>query len=111
MPQTVTRMNRCDLIALSGRYDSTTAPDLEATIQASLDSGVHRIVLDMAEVEFFSSAAIRVLVMAYKACRKKSGGDVRLSNLPERIEHVLDLAGILPLVQVFDDNVLAVGSF
>jgi len=111
MPQIVTHMNRCDLIKLSGRYDSTTAPQLEETLKASMDEGVSQIVLDMEKAEFFSSAAIRVLVMAYKACRKHRNGDVRLSNVPEKISHVLDLAGILPLIQVFDDNVLAVGSF
>jgi anti-anti-sigma regulatory factor len=52
-----------------------------------------------------------VLIVAYKECRRWNRGDVRLTRVPERVRRVLDLAGILPLIQTFDDPVLAVGSF
>ncbi len=106
-----THLKRCDLLALKGRFDSNTAPDLEKELRASMNQGVHNIVLDMAEVEYFGSAAIRALVMAYKECRYLGRGDVRLTRLNERVRRVLDMAGILPLVQVFDDSLTAVGSF
>lgn len=65
----------------------------------------------MSGVEYFGSAAIRALVGAYKECRRWNRGDVRLANLPDRVRSVLDMAGILPLLQVHDDTVAAVGSF
>ncbi len=49
--------------------------------------------------------------MAYKECRRFNRGDVRLANVNDRVKQVLDMAGILPLIQTFDDTVLAVGSF
>ncbi len=104
-------LKHCDLIALSGRFDSATAPDLERALRASMDAGTYRIVLDMTQVEFFGSAAIRSLVQAYKECRRFNRGDVRLACLPEHIYNVLQIAGILPLIQVFDTTVTAVGSF
>lgn len=107
----VTHLKRCDLVRLSGRFDSNTAPDLERTLREVMDAGVYRLVLDMSGVEFFGSAAIRVLVMAYKECRRFNRGDVRLCSIPERILRVLEIAGIAPLVQVFEDCTLAVGSF
>lgn len=106
-----TQLKRCDLIALSGRFDSSTAPELEKALRSSLDRGVYHIVLDMSGVEYFGSAAIRALVMAYKQCRRWNRGDVRLASVPARIRQVLDIAGITPLVQVYDDVVTAVGSF
>ncbi|MBC7235268.1 MAG: STAS domain-containing protein [Chloroflexi bacterium] len=106
-----TRLKRCDLIKLEGRFDSSTAPALEEALRRSMDEGVYRIVLDMGGAEFFGSAAIRTFIMAYKECRRWNRGDVRLANVPERIRHVLDLAGILPMVQTYEDAVLAVGSF
>ena len=107
-----TQFKRCDVITLKGRFDSSTAPDLEKALRQSIDQGNTNIVLDMGEVEYFGSAAIRALVMAYKECRRRlAPGDVRLARVPERIRHVLDLAGIAELVQMYDDPVAAVGSF
>jgi len=106
-----THLKRCDLITLKGRFDSNTAPDLEQALRASMDAGVYQIVLDMVQVEFLGSAAIRVLIMAYKECRARGRGDLRLAAVPERIAQVLNLVGILPLVQTYPDTTLAVGSF
>ena len=97
MQITTTPLKRCTLVRLEGRFDSNTSPDLQQAIRQVLDAGVYRIVLDMQEVEFFGSAAIRVLVMTYKECRRWNRGDVRLCQVPERIVRVLDLAGISPL--------------
>jgi anti-anti-sigma factor len=106
-----THLKRCDLITVAGRLDSNTAPALIQALRDSMDAGVYRIVLDMAGVEYFGSAAIRALVMAYKECRRWNRGDVRLARVPDRVQHVLNLSGILPLIETFDDSVAAVGSF
>ncbi|NLT74571.1 MAG: STAS domain-containing protein [Chloroflexi bacterium] len=106
-----THLKRCDLVALEGRFDSNTAPDLEKVLRDSMDEGVYQIVLDMESVEFFGSAAIRVLIMAYKECRARGRGDVRLAAVPDRIAQVLDLVGILPLIETFPDKTTAVGSY
>ena len=111
METQTTHLKRCDLISLAGRFDSDTSPDLEKALRTSMDEGVYRIVLDMGGAEFFGSAAIRALIMAYKECRRWNRGDVRLANVPERICHVLGLAGILPLIETYDNSTLAVGSF
>ena len=111
MAISTTHLKRCDLIKRSGRFDSNTAPELQQALNESIEQAVYRVVLDMEEVTFFGSAAIRALVMAYKTCRRWNRGDVRLSSVPDNVKHVLDLAGIAPLVEVFDDTVEAVGSF
>jgi anti-anti-sigma regulatory factor len=49
--------------------------------------------------------------MTYKECRARGRGDLRLAAIPERIAQVLDLVGILPLVDTFPDKTSAVGSF
>ncbi len=105
------KLKRCNLIKLQGRFDSSTAPQLEQAFRESIDAGVFRIVVDMSGVEFFSSAAIRILIMAYKECRRWNRGDVRLAEVPQRIAEVLDLAGILSFIKTYPDTALAVGSF
>lgn len=105
------QLRRCNVIKLVGRFDSNTAPALDQALRESMAGGVFRIVLDMSGVEYFSSAAIRVLIMAFKECRRWNRGDVRLAAVPERIAHVLDLAGLLSLIQIYPDTMLAVGNF
>ncbi len=106
-----TQLKRCNIIKLEGRFDSNTAPNMEQALKDSIHSGVFRIVVDMSGVEFFSSAAIRILIMAYKECRRWNRGDVRLAAVPERIAQVLDLAGILTFIETYPDTTLAVGSY
>ena len=104
-------LRRCDMIRLGGRLDGSTAPDFEKALRDSMDSGVFHIVLEMADVEYFGSAAIRALMMAYKECRRWNRGDVRLTQVPAKVRHVLELAGIWPLITTFEDSVEAVGSY
>lgn len=107
----IIELKRCNVIKLQGRFDSNTAPQLEQAFRQCIDAGVFRIVVDMSGVEYFSSAAIRILIMAYKECRRWNRGDVRLAAIPERIAQVLDLAGILSFIETYPDTTLAVGSY
>ncbi len=104
-------LKRCNVIKLEGRFDSSVAPALAEAFRESMDDGVYRIVVDMSGVQFFSSAAIRALLMAYKECRRWNRGDVRLAAVPEHIAGVFDLAGILSFVEIYPDTTFAVGSF
>ena len=106
-----TQLKRCELVKVSGRLDSNTAPEFEQALRSAMDRGGHRLVVDLSGVEFLGSAAIRVLVMAVKECRRRNRGDLRLASVPPRVQHVLDLAGITPLLKTYEDDVQAVGSF
>ncbi|NLG27747.1 MAG: STAS domain-containing protein [Chloroflexi bacterium] len=106
-----TQLKRCDLIALTGRFDSAAAPALNDALREANERGSYRIVLDMSGVEYFGSAAIRALVVAYKACRRFNRGDVRLAAVPDKVRQVFDLTGLTPLIGIYDDVVTAVGSF
>ena len=105
------QFKRVDVVEVSGRVDSATAPRLEETLQAILGQGRFNIVVDMQGLEYLSSAGLRVLVAALKETRRWNRGDVRLSNVPERIKGVLNLAGLDALFSVYDATVDAVGSF
>lgn len=103
---------RVDLIDLGGRVDSNTAPQLEQALQKIIESGRANIVIDLADVEYMSSAALRALISAQKQVRSATHrGDIRLAQMPERIRKAFDLAGFLELFEVFDSEVDAVGSF
>jgi anti-sigma B factor antagonist len=106
-----TQHKHCDLIKVKGRLDSSTAPQLQDTLNNITENGRYKIVLDLGDVDFMSSAGLRVLVNTQKNCKRYNRGEVVLADVPANIHAALDLAGFIPLFKIFDDNTTAVGSF
>ena len=75
-------------IALEGRLDTTTAPELEAELKSSLD-GVTALTLDFADLEYISSAGLRVLLAAQKIMSKQ--GSMKLIHVGDVIMEVFDV--------------------
>jgi anti-sigma B factor antagonist len=111
MEITTKKYKRCDLVQASGRIDSDTAPQLAEAFNAIIEDGRFNIVFDMSDVDFISSAGLRVMIDVQKTCKQRNRGEMVLANVPERIYEALDLAGFVPLFKFFDDVVDAVGSF
>ncbi len=55
-------LKRADVVKVSGRVDSSTAPDLEKVLKGLMEQGNFRIVVDMSDLKFISSAGLRVLI-------------------------------------------------
>jgi len=106
-----TELKRCDVIKVKGRIDSSTAPKFAEAVNEVLENGRYRIVIDMAELDFISSAGLRVLIGTQKTCKRYNRGEVVLANVPETIMASLELAGFTPLFKIFNDAVSAVGNF
>jgi anti-sigma B factor antagonist len=111
MEITSKQLRRVDLVELSGRIDSNTAAQLEDTLKALTGAKRFRIVVDMQNLEYISSRGLRVLIATLKETRRWNRGDVRLTNVPPRIQGVLDLAGLTPLFKIYGNTVDAVGGF
>jgi anti-sigma B factor antagonist len=100
---------RCDLVTVSGRIDSATSSTLADALDAITNEGRFRIVLDLKDVDFMSSAGLRVLISTQKTCKPR--GEVVLAVVPERIYEALELAGFIPLFKFYDDVLDAVANF
>ena len=111
MELTTEQLKRCDLIKAAGRIDSQAAPQLEGALNTITEAGRYKIVFDMSDVNFISSAGLRVLIDVQKTCKRWNRGQLVLAAVTERIYGTLDLAGFLPLFTIFDDVLHAVGSF
>lgn len=107
---TVESLRRVDLITVAGRIDSSNASELDSKLQASMNNGRYRLVLELSGVNYMSSAGLRAVVSALRQC-KRQGGDVRLANISSRVNEVLNLAGLTSVFQTFDDATAAVGSY
>lgn len=106
-----TQYKHCDLIQVSGRVDSSTAPRLADSINKIVEAGRFKIVLDMTKLEFISSAGLRVLISTQKTCKRYNRGELVVSGVPEFVKSVFDLAGFTPLFKMFNDSITAVGYF
>lgn len=100
----------CHLVKPHGRIDSATAPQLAKTLDDITNAGHYKIILDLSDVDFMSSAGLRVLISTQKNCKRYNRGEVVLTSVPKRIHDALDLAGFIPLFKFFDNALDAVGS-
>lgn len=101
----------CDMLKVTGRVDSATAPDFAKALDKVTDAGRYKIVLDMSELEYMSSAGFRALLATQRNCKRYNRGELVLVKVPERIREALELAGFTELFKTFDDQVEAVGNF
>lgn len=102
---------RVDLIEVNGRIDSSTAPQLDQALNRIINDGRFRIVADLSETDFMSSAGLRALLAALKQVRRFNRGDLRLAGMSAKVKKAFELAGLLDVFQTFDNPVDAVGSF
>lgn len=81
------------VIEASGNIDSKTAPEFERTAIAAIQ-GQSNVIIDLTNVEFLSSAGLRVLLMIYRQVKAKSG-NVVLVGTSEEIQDVMSNTGFL----------------
>jgi anti-sigma B factor antagonist len=111
MEISTSQFKHCDLVKAKGRVDSYTAPQLADAFNALTENGRHKLAFDMSELDFLSSAGLRVLINTQKTCKRLNRGELVLVGIPENIYAALDLAGFIPLFKIYDDILTAVGSF
>ncbi|NWF68642.1 MAG: STAS domain-containing protein [Chloroflexi bacterium] len=98
------------LVEVSGRVDSMNASELGGALAKAIDNGRILLVLDLAGVDYMSSAGLRELVNSLKKAQKATG-DLRLAQPSERVREVLEMAGLDTIFQIFDNPNDALGSF
>lgn len=84
-------------LQIVGRLETSTAPELEETIDASL-SGVEELIMDMGELEYVSSAGLRVILKAQKAMNAQ--GSMKIIHVNETIMEVFDITGFVDILTI-----------
>ena len=84
-------------VILSGRLDTTTAPQLEAELRSSL-GGITELILDFAEIEYISSAGLRVLLAAQKIMNKQ--GRMVIRNTNDSVNEVFEITGFVDILTI-----------
>ena len=84
-------------IALEGRLDTTTAPDLEKELKSSLE-GVTSLTLDLEKLEYISSAGLRVLLAAQKTMNQQ--GEMKVIHVCETIMEIFEVTGFSDILTI-----------
>jgi len=84
-------------VSLTGRLDTTTAPELEKELKASLDS-VTTLVIDMTALDYISSAGLRVLLSAQKTMNKQ--GEMKVVHVGETIMEIFEVTGFSDILTI-----------
>jgi anti-sigma B factor antagonist len=88
------------VVAISGEIDGSTAPQAGEQVLALVQPGV-RIILDMSQVSYMSSAGLRMLLLAYRTIKGK-GGHVALVGLSSDLEDTMSMTGFLDFFDHFE---------
>ena len=97
------------VITVSGRVDSVTAGWLDEELGKILH-GDNRIVLDMQDVTYLSSAGVRAIVRTAQAA-EKSGGSLKMARIPNQVMQVLENVGLTQIIRSFPSVDEAIASF
>ena len=78
------------VVAIEGRLDTTSAPQLEDALKDTL-AGVEKLVMDFTGLEYISSAGLRILLSTQKVMNKQ--GSMVIRNANEVVKEVFDMTG------------------
>ncbi len=84
-------------LALEGRLDTTTAPQLESELKDSID-GITSLVFDLEKLEYISSAGLRVLLSAQKIMNRQ--GEMKITHVNEVISEIFEVTGFTDILTI-----------
>ena len=103
MEITTKEFQHVELITIKGRMDSVEALRLAQALESAYHRGRYRIVVDMSQLEYMSSAGFRALGDAQRNSKRHPHGEVILAQVSVRIYEALDLVGFTESFRLFDD--------
>jgi len=110
MNVSVRKVRDVAVVAVDGRLDAVTGPDLDATLRDLVDAGAAKIVLDLGDTFYVSSAGLRVMLVTAKRLTAKAG-ELRVCSLTEHVQEVFDISGFASLLNVCPTADEALGGF
>ena len=102
MELTIEKHGAWTLVKARGRIDATTSPQLETAFKAQFDDQVNQLAVDLAQVDYISSAGLRVLLAALKRLGKQDG-KMALLHPHEYVMEVLQVSGFLSIFTIAND--------
>lgn len=102
MPITVKEVNDATVAYISQRLDGNTSVEVQKRLFLLLQEGKHNLILDVADVDYLSSAGMRALLMVAKKAKELSASFC-LINVSQQVAEILEMTGFLPLLQIYQN--------
>ena len=110
MEITTRDVNDVKVVQIEGELDTGSSPNAQNQLDQLRGQGVKKILLDLTNLDFISSAGLRVLLATAQEL-KEDGGDLRVCSLNREIKEVFDISGFSTLLMVFDNEAKALSGF
>jgi anti-anti-sigma factor len=98
------------VVSIAGSIDALTAGEVTEFLSEQVSQGEMNLVVDLAGVDYVSSAGLRTILATLKEARMR-GGDVRLAGARPNVYKVLQMSGFTTILKSFDSTAAAVESF
>ncbi len=106
---TETEQGNAVIFSIHGSLDSTTSPAFEHHLVERMDAGSNKLILDFADLDYISSAGLRVLLMIARRLKVDESG-LAICCLRKQVYDVLEISGFLPILTVVDSVDTAIAA-
>ena len=100
--------NDIHIVAIAGSLDSTTSPEAQKSLDAVV-AGAKKVVLDFSQLDYISSAGLRILLGAAKQLRA-SGGKLGMFGLNQSVKEVFEISGFSSILPIYQTEGEALGA-
>ena len=97
------------VIMLNGKLDTNTTPAAESEINALIDAGASKLLINFEQLSYISSSGLRLLLATAKRL-KGNGGNLQVCSLNEMATEVFEISGFSTILKVFPNEQAALGS-
>jgi anti-anti-sigma factor len=104
------KINEVNIVSIEGSIDALTAGEVQQYFNDLIGTGVEKVILNLDQVDFMSSAGLRVIMAVSKEVRQQ-GGDLRLAAAQPGVEKMLKISGFTSILKSFPNVDAAVMSF
>ena len=95
---------------IKGELDAKAAPDLKERLTERINSGYHRVLVNLSDISYLDSAGLGVLVSGLKIATRQNG-DLRMWGLQDEVKNIFQLTRLNKVFQIFDTEEQALASY
>jgi anti-anti-sigma factor len=104
------QFGQATVVSIAGSVDALTAGEVTSFLSAQVQEGKRRLVADLSQVDFMSSAGLRVILATLKESRKE-GGDLHIAAAQPGVEKILKMSGFTTILNSYPTVAEAVAGF
>lgn len=107
----VTEQSHCNLVSISGRIDSYSAPQIQRVLNSIIENEQHNIIIDLQDVNFLSSSGILTFVKAQRELKQQNKGKLVFVNVSDLVLSNFRIAGFDTIFDFYGDLTTAKERF